>query len=177
MPGIAAMPCWVTLLPFCSVSEYCSLRGSDLLSEVPNLLCTSDGSTRASIAVLSQIEPTPGAVIAAHAAPEDCCSPVVIFCCSASAAEAGCCRATVRSAPTLVSQNGIIDCLTDNAAAPLDLSCADQDDAAPSATARLAFGSAGVFASPAAADAGSSWLQSMSELLRSTVCAGAASAA
>src|ERR1700710_2630695 len=172
MPGIAAMPCWVTLLPFCSVSEVCSLKGTDLLSVVPSLLCTSDGSTRASIAVLSQIEPTPGAVIAAHAAPEDCCSPVVIFCCSASAAEAGCCRATVRSAPTLVSQNGIMDCLTDNAAAPLDLSCDDQDDAAPSLRARLAFGSAGALVLSAAADV-SSWLQSMSGLLRSTVCAGA----
>src|SRR5882757_7247460 len=167
MPGIAAMPCWVTLLPFCSVSEVCSLRGTDLLSEVPSLLCTCDGSTRASIAVLSQIEPTPGAVIAAHAAPEDCCSPVVIFCCSASAAEAGCCRATVRSAPTRVSQNGIIDCLTDNAAAPLALSCADQEDAGPSCMARRVFGSAGALA--VAAEAGSSWLQSMSGLLRSTV--------
>src|SRR5882757_11087686 len=141
MPGIAAMPCWVTLVPFCRVSEVCSLKGTDLLSEVPSLLCSCDGSTRASIAVLSQIEPTPGAVIAAHAAPEDCCSPVVIFCCSASAADKGCCRATVRSAPTLVSQNGIIDCLTDNAAAPLDLSCDDQIDAGPSCAARLAFGS------------------------------------
>src|ERR1700712_5860730 len=146
MPGIAAIPCWVTLPPFCSVSEVCSLKGTDLLSEVPSLLCSCVGSTRASIAVLSQIEPTPGAVIAAQAAPEDCCSPVVIFCCSASAAEAGYCRATVRSAPTLVSQNGIIDALTDNAAAPLALSCADHDDAAASAGARLAFGSAGALA-------------------------------
>src|ERR1700704_3861936 len=142
MPGIGAMPCWVRLLPFCKVSDVRSSSVTDLLSEVPNLLLSCDGSTRASIAVLSQIEPTPGAVIAAHAAPEDCCSPVVIFCCSASAADKGCCRATVRSAPTRVSQNGIIDCLTDNAAAPLALSCADQDDVAPS-WARLAFGSAG----------------------------------
>ena len=36
------------------------------------MLCSCAGSTRASIAVLSQIEPTPGAVIAAHAVPEDC---------------------------------------------------------------------------------------------------------
>ena len=36
------------------------------------MLLSCAGSTRASIAVLSQIEPTPGAVIAAHAVPEDC---------------------------------------------------------------------------------------------------------
>src|SRR6201746_673225 len=93
------MPCWVTLLRFCRVSEVCSPKGTDLLSEVPSRLCSCDGSTRASIAVLSQIEPTPGAVIAAHAEPADCCSPVVIFCCSASDAEPGCCRGPVGSAP------------------------------------------------------------------------------
>ena len=83
------MPCWVMLLPFCRLSEARSSSVTDLLSEAPSLLCSCDGSTRASIAVLSQIEPTPGAVIAAHAAPEDRCSPVVIFCCSASEADNG----------------------------------------------------------------------------------------
>src|ERR1700716_2542055 len=72
MPGIGATPCWVTLLPFCRVSDVRSSSVTDLRSEVPSLLCSCDGSTLASIAVLSQIEPTPGAVIAAHAAPEDC---------------------------------------------------------------------------------------------------------
>ena len=36
------------------------------------MLCSCAGSTRASTAVLSQIEATPGAVIAAQAVPEDC---------------------------------------------------------------------------------------------------------
>src|SRR3982074_2678149 len=65
-------PGWTTLYPFCRVSEYCSFRGKDLLKEVPNLLCSCEGSTRASTAVLSQIEATPGAAIAAHGVPEDC---------------------------------------------------------------------------------------------------------
>src|SRR5437868_6485374 len=38
---------------------------------VPSLLCSELGSTRASMAVLSQIEATPGAVTAAQAIPED----------------------------------------------------------------------------------------------------------
>ena len=57
------------------------------------MLCSCDGSSRASTAVLSQIEPTPGAVIAAHAVPEDCgrlpplaSSPTAIATPSASAA-------------------------------------------------------------------------------------------
>src|SRR5258708_25355996 len=72
MPGTGTNPCWMTLYPCCKVSEYCSLNGTDLLSEVPSLPCSWVGSTRASMAVLSQIEPTPGAVTAAQAVPEDC---------------------------------------------------------------------------------------------------------
>ena len=38
---------------------------------VPSLPWSAVGSTRASMAVLSQIEPTPGAVMAAQALPEE----------------------------------------------------------------------------------------------------------
>jgi hypothetical protein len=54
------------------VSAYCSLSGTDLLMEVPSLLCSWPGSMRASTAVLSHSAPTPGAVMAAQAVPEDC---------------------------------------------------------------------------------------------------------
>src|SRR5258708_36269107 len=115
------MPCWITLESFFNVREYCSLSGTDLLKEVPSLLCSWDGSTRASTAVLSQIEATPGAVIAAQAEPEDCGAepPLASFSDSASDAVSVPCRATVMSAPIRVSQNGVSDCLTDTAEVPV----------------------------------------------------------
>src|SRR5258708_8635663 len=127
MPGTGTMPCWIKLWPFCRVSEYCSLSGSDLLKEVPSLLCSWPGSTRASTAVLSQIEPTPGAVIAAHAVPVDCGSlpPLVAFSDNSSDIVVGC-RVTVISAPILVSQNGDSGCFTDTAE-PFRLSLEDHD--------------------------------------------------
>ncbi len=125
------------------MSEYCSLSGTDLLREVPSLLCSWPGSTRASTAVLSQIEPTPGAVIAAQAVPEDCGTlpPLASFSDSSSEAVSVPWRATVMSAPIRVSQNGESDCLTDTADAPFGLSF---DDHAASALAVL-FGAARAF--------------------------------
>src|SRR3981189_987365 len=123
------MPCCVMLTPFCKVTEYCSLSGTDLLSDVPSLLCSCAGSTRASIAVLSQIEPTPGAVIAAQAVPEDC---------EGWASGENRCRSrsalanvwgggpTVMSAPTRASQNGESGCFPDTSAEPFGLSFEDQ---------------------------------------------------
>src|ERR1700681_2311839 len=107
MPGTGTMPCWMTLKPFCKLSEYCSLNGTDLLREVPSLLCSCPGSTRASIAVLSQIEPAPGAVTAAQAAPEACgvLPPFATLSANSSDIVAGC-RAIVMSAPIRASQNG-----------------------------------------------------------------------
>src|SRR5882724_11213337 len=94
---------------------------------VPSLLCSWDGSTRASTAVLSQIDPTPGAVMAAQADPEDCgvVPPLASFSDSASEAVSVPCRATVMSAPIRVSQNGVSDCLTDTAELPFGFSFAD----------------------------------------------------
>src|SRR6185436_21080986 len=96
---------------FFRVTEYCSLSGSDLLKEVPSLLCSDPGSTRASTAVVSQIEATPGAVIAAQAVPEDCgrLPPLASFSESCSEVVAAPCRATVMSAPMRVSKNGEMD--------------------------------------------------------------------
>src|SRR5258708_9930294 len=96
--------------------EYCSFTGSDLLREVPSLLCSCVGSTRASIAVLSQTEPTPGAVIAAHADPPDCGSlpPFASFSDKSSdPVSVDGCRVTVMSAPIRASQNGDSGCFTD----------------------------------------------------------------
>ena len=112
------------------MSEYRSLNGSDLLKEVPSLLCSCAGSTRASIAVLSQIEPTPGAVRAAHAVPEDCgwLPPFASFSESSSdAVSVERSRATVISAPIRASQNGDSGCFTDTAAEPFGLSLDDHD--------------------------------------------------
>src|ERR1700716_3021989 len=148
------------LLRFCKVSKYCSLSGTDLLKEVPSLLCSWDGSTRASTAVLSQIEATPGAVTAAPAEPEDggADPPLASFSDSASEAVSVPWRATVMSAPIRVSQNGVSDRLTDTADVPLRFSFADQ---AVSALA-VAFGAARDFgAGPVRGKASrSSWLQS-----------------
>src|SRR5258707_9509278 len=95
--------------------------------EVPSLLCSWAGSRRASTAVLSQIEPAPGAVIAAHADPEDCgtAPPFAAFSATNSDIVVGS-RATVMSAPMRVSQNGEIDCLTDTAEAPFGWPLPDQ---------------------------------------------------
>src|SRR5260370_21663832 len=121
MPGIGAMPCWVRLVPFCRVSEVCSSSGTDLLSEVPSLLCSCDGSTRASIAVLSQIEPTPGAVTAAHAAPEDCGAfpPLASFSDNSSDIVVGGGRGTVLSAPARAAPDRHSGCLPRTPPGPL----------------------------------------------------------
>src|SRR5882724_396790 len=131
------MPCCVMLTPFCKVTEYCSLSGTDLLMDVPSLLCSWAGSTRASIAVLSQIEPAPGAVIAAQAVPEDCgtAPPFAAFSATSSDIVVGS-RATVMSAPTRVSQNGETACFTDTAEAPFGLPLPDQVVSLPSAARR-----------------------------------------
>src|SRR5277367_2152497 len=96
--------------------------------DAPTLLWSCDGSTRASTAVLSQIEPTPGAVIAAHAVPEDCGSlpPFASFSDSSCDAVSGC-GATVMSAPTRASQKVDSGCFTDTADEPLGLSWDDHD--------------------------------------------------
>src|SRR6202034_3851296 len=102
---------------------------SDLLMEAPSLPWSCAGSTRASTAVLSQIEPTPGAVMAAHAVPEDCGSlpPFARFSDSTCDPVSVCCGATVMSAPTRASQNVDSGCFTDTAAEPLGLSWDDHD--------------------------------------------------
>src|SRR5215467_16038718 len=102
---------------------------------VPSLLCSEVGSTRASMAVLSQIEPTPGAVTAAQALPEDCSGGAFgeYFCRSRSPLVvpiAG--LTTVMSAPMRVSQNGEIDCLTETEEAPLPLAFDAHDALLPS---------------------------------------------
>src|SRR6202023_2168246 len=87
-----------------------------------------EGSPRASTAVLSQTEPTAGAVNAAHAAPDDCGTlpPFASFSDSSSdIVSAQRCRATVMSAPILVSQNGDSGCFTDTSAEPFGLSLDD----------------------------------------------------
>ena len=91
------------------------------------MLCSDPGSTRASTDVWSQIEATPGAVIAAQAVPDDCgrLPPLASFSESCSDVVAVPWRATVMSAPMRVSQNGEIDCLTDTAEVPFALSLAD----------------------------------------------------
>src|SRR6476646_6044914 len=63
---------------------------------------------RASMAVLSQIEPTPGAVTVAQAVPEDCGWPSGEYFCSSTSAlvVTGRWLTTVMSAPIRVSQNG-----------------------------------------------------------------------
>src|SRR5882724_11678580 len=95
--------------------------------QVPSLLCSCAGSTRASTAVLSQIEPAPGAVIAAHAVPEDCgtAPPFAAFSATSSDIVVGS-RVTVMSAPMRASQNGETDCFTDTAETPFGLPLPDQ---------------------------------------------------
>src|ERR1700754_2822845 len=107
-----------------------SLKGTDLLRLVPSLLCSAPGSTRASTEVLSQIEPTPGAVMAAQALPEEFSGGALgeIFCRSRSplVVPEGW-LTTVMSAPMRVSQYGEIDCLTDTEEAPLPCALDDYD--------------------------------------------------
>src|ERR1700761_8267585 len=95
--------------------------------EVPSLLCSEFGSTRASTAVLSQIEPAPGALMEAQALPPDCgrLPPFELFSASSSAMVVGS-WVTVMSAPTLASQTGETDCFTDTDAAPLGWFLSDQ---------------------------------------------------
>src|SRR5215475_15095379 len=97
---------------------------------VPSLLCSAVGSTRASTEVVSQIEPTPGAVMAAQALPEEFSGAALgeIFCRSTSplVVPAGW-FTTVMSAPMRVSQNGVTCCLTDTEEAPLPLTLDDHD--------------------------------------------------
>src|SRR5882724_9874800 len=103
---------------------------------VPSLPCSEPGSTRASTAVLSQIEPTPGADIAAQALPEEFSGGALgeIFCRNRSPLVVpGAGLTTVMSAPILVSQNGEIDCLTETEAAPLPLALDDHDALSPAA--------------------------------------------
>src|SRR5450631_664300 len=131
--------------------------------EVPSLLVSCAGSTRASTAVLSQIEPTPGADIAAHAVPEDCGAlpPLASFSDNSSepVSVAGW-RVTVMSAPILASHTGDSGCFTDNAAEPFALSF-DDHDASPFAivVGERAF-DAGAHVSVEASTL--SWLQSSS---------------
>src|SRR6478736_5606162 len=93
----------------------------------PSLLCSALGSTRASTAVLSQIEPAPGAVAAAQALPEDCgrLPPLVAFCASSSDIVRGS-LVTVMSAPMRASQNEETDCFTVTAEEPLAFAFDDQ---------------------------------------------------
>src|SRR5438552_12898463 len=103
---------------------------------VPSLPCSEPGSTRASTEVLSQIEPTLGADIAAQALPEEFSGGALgeIFCRSRSPLVVpGGGLTTVMSAPMRVSQKGETDCLTDRAAAPLPLALDDHDASLPSA--------------------------------------------
>src|ERR1700760_4716677 len=101
---------------------------------VPSLVWSCEGSTRASTAVLSQTSPTPGAVIAAHAEPEDwgrlppLASLSERICDSVRVYGSG---ATVMSAPTRASRNSDSVCLTDTAAEPLALSFDDHDISLP----------------------------------------------
>src|SRR3954452_18999255 len=103
---------------------------------VPSLPCSLPGSTRASTEVLSQIDPTPGAVMAAQALPEEFSGTPFgeIFCRSRSPLVVpGAGLTTVMSAPMRVSQNGEIDCLTDTDDAPLPLALDDHAALLPSA--------------------------------------------
>src|SRR6185369_16080545 len=153
---------------------------SDLLREVPSLLCSDPGSTRASTAVLSQIEATPGAVIAAQPVPEDCgrLPPLASLSESCSDVVVVPCRATVMSAPTRVSRNGEMDCLTDTAEVPFALSLADHAASALAAAfdAPLPLGSG-----PVRVDAStlsrlqSSLLTSMSFMMSTSLTSGAVS--
>src|SRR5262245_27485398 len=115
---------------------------------------------RASTAVWSQIEATPGAVIAAQAVPDDCgrLPPLASRSDNCSDVVTAPCLATVMSAPIRVSQNGEIDCLTATADVPLALSFAVHDISVPPAPddveRRLAT------KSPSVDTSTSSWLQS-----------------
>src|ERR1700752_5135603 len=128
---------------------------------VPSLLCSAPGSTRASTEVLSQIEPTPGADIAAQALPEEFSGGALgeIFCRSRSplVVPEGW-LTTVMSAPMRVSQNGEIDCFTDTEAAPLPWALDDHDASSPAAP----FAGARLFGEGRFSVEGStlSWLQS-----------------
>src|SRR6478672_2908152 len=59
--------------PFCSVNETSSPTGTERLNVVPSLPCSCEGSTRVSIAALSQPSgaSNPGAVMVAQATPLD----------------------------------------------------------------------------------------------------------
>src|SRR6202035_4286714 len=136
------------------------------------------GSTRASTAVLSQIEPTPGAVIAAQAEPEDCGAlpPLASFSASScdSVSVAGW-RATVMSAPTRASHNGDSGCFTETAAEPLGLSLDDHDmSLLAAACGERAFESGPVVSVEASTLSG---LQSSSRPLMSASSASGAAAA
>src|SRR5215475_2675950 len=102
--------------------------------DVPSLLWSVSGLTRASTAVLSQTLPAPGAVTAAQALPPDCgrLPPLAVFSASSSDIVAGS-RVTVMSAPTRASQYGETDCLTDTAELPLPWLRFDQSMPPPSA--------------------------------------------
>src|SRR5215203_1222217 len=105
--------------------------------EVPSLLCSWAGSMRASTAVLSHSVPTPGAVMAAQAVPEDCEGAASYFWRSRSALVATAFGlTTVMSAPTRASQNGNTDRLTETDDAPLPLRL--EDHAAPLSARPLA---------------------------------------
>src|SRR3954452_9584376 len=99
----------------------------DLVSDAPSLLCSEPGSTRASTAVLSQIERAPGAVAAAQALPEDCgrLPPLAAFCARSSDIVVGS-FATIMSSPTRVSQNDATNCFTVTAEDPRGLVGDDQ---------------------------------------------------
>ena len=111
------------------VSEYCSLSGTDLLKEVPSLLCSCAGidagfdrglvPDRADAGRGDRRPGGAGGLRQAAAIGES--FPPAVPTSSRAAA-----RATVMSAPIRVSQNGETDCFTDTAEAPFALSLDDQ---------------------------------------------------
>jgi hypothetical protein len=124
----------------------------------------------------------PGADIAAQAVPDDCgrLPPLASFSESCSELVSVPCRATVMSAPMRVSQNGVMDCVTDTDEVPFGRSLDDQEVFGPSAlfAAALFFGSG-----PASGHRSvssrlqSSLLTSMSFMMSTSLASGATSAA
>src|SRR5689334_21150055 len=149
--------------------------------DVPTLPSSWFGSTRASTEVLSQTDPAPGAVTAAHALPPDCgrLPPLAAFSASNSDIVVGS-RVTVISAPMRASQYGVTDCLTETAEEPFVPFLFDQL-MPPSDVCELRILAAGP--SPRVDASTLSWLQSslltsmpFSTSSSSALCAGACSA-
>src|ERR1700739_2571146 len=143
--------------------------------DVPSLLWSVSGLTRASTAVLSHTGPAPGAVTAAQALPPDWgrVPPLALFSASSSDIVVGS-RVTVMSAPIRVSQNGETFSLTDTAEAPLGWLLFVQV-VPPSLAAGFAARAFAASASREVEASTSSWLQS-SLLISSSVRGGATAA-